>query len=311
MNNALIQLGIFIAIGLVWRYFKPGGVAADSLQRAVMTLIQWIFLPILVFFAFIALKLNASEFRFSMYAIGASAVAMLVAWFWFSRTNLEPRSKGALLLASSFGSVIFIGLPLTGVMIGTWTSRFSVLYLVVVNVVVMYTVGLFLARALGKPGKLKLPLTAFTDEAVTILKEPVIIAAILGLLVNMTDTQLPVWFAGVAGLSAGALIPLLALTVGLSITWDQNWTNQLNHLLPVAVIKLALAPLAILLMLKFFPSPGVQTSKALLLNTMMPASLLGIAVCDRFKLDTKTYIMAFVVTTVLAAIAVPVWLKYI
>lgn len=311
MSNALIQMAIFIAIGIAWRYFKPANVDANTLQRSIMTLIQWIFLPIFIFFAMSVLTFNASLFKYSMYVIAASAVTMAVAWLWLSRTSHEPRTKGALLLASCFGSVLFIGMPLNNIMIGEWSMRLSVVYFLVANILVLYTAGVFLARAMASPSKLKKPLTAITDEGMTILKEPIIIAAVLGLLVNMTDITLPAWIGGISTLAGGALIPLLILTVGLSLTWDSKWMNQMKGIIPVAAIKLILVPVVLLIMVKVFGSPGAKTSLALMINGMMPASLLGLVVCDRFKLDTKTYVMAFAVTTILAVVTVPVWLQII
>lgn len=309
MSDALIQMAIFIAIGFAWRYFKLGGVDANALQRSIMTLIQWIFLPFFVFFAMSVLTFNASLFKFTLYAVVASGVAMAAAWFWLASTNHEPRTKGALMLAACFGSVLFIGVPLTDIMIGSWSTRLAVVYLLVVNILVLYTAGLFLTRAMASPSKLKKPLTAITDEAMTIIKEPIIIAAILGLLVNASGITLPVWIGGISTLAGGALIPLLILTVGLSLTWDSSWMNQMKDIIPVAAIKLILIPVVLLIMVKVFGSPGAKTSQALMINGMMPASLLGLAVCDRFKLDTKTYVMAFAVTSILAVVAVPVWLQ--
>lgn len=311
MSNTLIQLAIFTTIGFAWRYFKPGNVDANALQRSILTLIHWIFLPIFVFFAMSVLTFNASLFKYSMYTIVASVVAMAVAWFWLARTRHEPRTKGALLMASCFGSVLFIGLPLSNIMIGSWSTRLAVVYLLLANILLLYTVGLFLARAMAKPSKLKKPMTAITDEGMTIIKEPVVIAALLGLLVNITGITLPSWIGGISTLAGGALIPLLILTVGLSLTWDSNWTNQLKDIAPVAAIKLVLVPVVLLIMVKVFGSPGAKTSQVLMINGMMPASLLGLVVCDRFKLDTKTYVMAFAVTTILAVVVVPIWLQII
>ena len=311
MIDSLIQLAIFIGIGFAWRYFKPGGIDADSIQRSIMSLIHWIFLPIFIFFATSVLTFNASLFKYSMYVIVASAIAMAVAWFWLSRTAYEPKTKGALLLASCFGSVLFIGLPLNDIMLGSWSSRLSIVYLLLANILILYTAGLFLARTLATPAKLKKPLTAITDEGMTIIKEPVVIAAVLGFLVNMSGLQFPVWFGGISALSGGALIPLLVLTVGLNLTWEKSWINHLKDIAPVAAIKLVLIPVVLLVMVKLFGSPGVKTAQALMVNGMMPASLLGLAVCDRFKLDTKTYVMVLVSTSALAVIAVPIWLQII
>lgn len=311
MSNILIQLAIFIAIGIAWRYFKPSKISADSLQQAIMTLIHWVFLPIVIFFAISVLKFNTSLFKYTMYVVAASGVAMAAAWFWLARTNYESKTKGALFLASSFGSVIFIGLPLTSTMIGAWTSRLAIVYLLVANILILYTVGLFLVKVLATPSKLKTPLTMFTDNGMTLIKEPLIIAALLGLLVNLVELKLPGWIYGFNGLAGEALIPLLLLTVGLSLRWDSAWNNHIKNFIPIAAIKLILVPLVLLLMVKLFGSPGVKTTKSLIINGMMPASLLGFYLCDRFNLDSKTYAIAFSLTTILALIAVPIWMRFL
>lgn len=311
MSNTMIQLAIFTSIGIAWRYFKPGHMSADALQRSIMTLVHWVFMPIFIFFAISALKFNASLLKYSMYILVSTGVAMTAAWFWLKNSAHQNNTKGALLIASSFGSVFFIGLPLTKAMIGGWTGKIAVVYLVVANVLILYTVGLFLIKAMATPSKLKKPLTAFTDAGMRIIKEPIIIAVLLGLLVNIAELKLPGWIRGLNGLAAGGLVPLLLLAVGLTLNWDKSWTAQIQSLIPVAAIKLILVPLTILIMIKVFGSPGAKTAKALIIDGIMPASLLGFVICDRFKLDTRTYAVAFSLTAILAIIAVPVWMKLI
>lgn len=309
MSNALIQMAIFIACGYALRYFKPGGISADSVQNSIMSLIQWIFLPIVVFFALSLLQYKPYITRYIIYVIIATAAALAAAWFWLERTPHQAKTKGALLLAAAFGSVLFIGLPLNKIMIGDWTARLAIIYLLVANTLILYTAGLFLARALGSKAKLKQPVTALTDEKMTILKDPVIIAAALGIVVNLTGMKLPGWLNGINDLASGALVPLLILAVGLSLKWDKSWNDQVKDILPIAAIKLILVPLVLLIMIKVFGSPGVKTSKALVINGAMPASLLGFYICSRFKFDTGIYAIVFVVTSALALIAVPIWME--
>ncbi|MDH5765736.1 MAG: AEC family transporter, partial [Gammaproteobacteria bacterium] len=133
--------------------------------------------------------------------------------------------------------------------------------------------------------------------------------ALAGLVVNIAGIKLPGWLAGISGLAGDALVPLLLLAVGLSLSWNKSWTNQVKDILPVAAIKLILIPLVLLIMVKVFGSPGAKTTKALMINGIMPASLLGFYICSRFKFDTAIYAIAFVVTSALAVLAVPIWLE--
>ncbi|MDH5766406.1 MAG: hypothetical protein OEZ38_10370, partial [Gammaproteobacteria bacterium] len=193
MTDALIQLALFIAGGYALRYFKPGGINADALQQSILSLIQWVFLPVFVFFALSIIKFSPSLTKYIIYVVIATAAALAAGWFWLERTPHQAKTKGALLLAACFGSVLFIGLPLNKIMIGDWTSRLSIMHLLVANILILYTAGLFLARAMASKTKLKNPVSALTDEKMTIIKDPVIIAALAGLVVNIAGIKLPGW----------------------------------------------------------------------------------------------------------------------
>ncbi|MDH5326050.1 MAG: AEC family transporter [Gammaproteobacteria bacterium] len=310
MNNAMMQLVVFIAIGVAWRYFKPDGYSADAVQRAIISIIYWVLLPIFIFFAMAEIKFNAAIGKYVMYVTVATAVALAAGFFWFSKTKLQPKVQGALLLAACFGSVVFIGLPLTKIMVGSWTSRLAATHFMVANVLLLYTAGLFLARALGSPSKLKKPAGAVTDEAMTLAKDPLLIAAVLGVMVNVTGMKIPAWL-NIDAMVTNALIPLLVLTLGLSLKWEQNWKDLVKDIAPVAVIKMVLIPVVLLLMVKLFGSPGAKTTKAMMINGVMPVSLLGLIICERFKFETRIYAAAFVMTTALAVVLVPVWMKLI
>jgi len=41
----------------------------------------------------------------------------------------------------------------------------------------------------------------------------------------------------------------------------------------------------------------------------MPTMVLGLVICDRFKLDTSLYAEAVTVTTALSLITLPLWLE--
>ncbi len=107
------------------------------------------------------------------------------------------------------------------------------------------------------------------------------------------------------------LIPLLLLSVGLSLNWQKNWNNQLVGVIPVVVIQLILVPLLMWAMASLFGSAGVKTTKALLFDSMLPATLFGFVMCERYKLDTTAYAMAFTATSVLSLITVPFWYNVI
>ena len=300
MQNALIQLLAFVALGLAWRILKPAGLGADALQRPIVALIHRMLLPVFVFLVMSRLPLKAVYFRISVMVILATLGALALAWFWFNRSPLSSQTKGALVLASAFSGVIFLGMPLTKVMVGKWTMTIAVDYMLVSNMLVLFTAGLYFARGFGERH-------AITDFLGDMIKEPVAWGALAGLAVNLFGIGLPGWLRGLEGMLYAGLIPLLLITIGLSLSWQQSWNQTIVDIFPVAVIQLVALPLILFLLMKIFPAIGVKTSKALLINGMMPAMIWGFTICERYRLDSTSYAQAFAFTSVLALATVPLW----
>ena len=295
MLDVVLSTGFFIALGIFWRFVKPNGISADSLKNAINTLVLQVLLPLVVFFSIANLPLNEAALRVLLYVLVTSLVALGVAWFWLSKTELPAKTKGAYLIAAAFGSVLFLGLPLNKMLFSDWTMRIAVEYMLVANVLVLFTAGAIFAKNLADSGKTSLGKTAsavFNDYQLW-LKEPLVWAAVIGWIFNITDFGMPGWANQIATMLYGVLIPLLLFAVGLSLNWTTKWNEQLAGVAPVVVIQLVLVPLLMWGMASLFGSAGVQTTKSLLVDSMLPATIFGFMMCERHKLDTEAYTLAF------------------
>jgi len=47
------------------------------------------------------------------------------------------------------------------------------------------------------------------------------------------------------------------------------------------------------------------------LEAAMPSMVLGLVLCDRFRLDTTLYALAVTVTTLLSLLSLPLWFGFI
>jgi len=75
--------------------------------------------------------------------------------------------------------------------------------------------------------------------------------------------------------------------------------------IPVVVIQLLLIPLLVWGMAELFGSAGASTTRALLLDSMLPATLFGFVICAHHKLDSGAYALAFSASSLLALLTVP------
>ncbi len=309
MLSALLPFFFFLAVGIGWRFAKPDGITADTMQKHVLSLVLWILLPLAVFFTVYDLPLNSAALQILLYVLGTTVIALVIAWFWLLKMNLHAKVKGSYLLAAVFGNVMFIGIPLNKLVFADWTVRIAFEYMLVANVLLLYTVGTILAKSFSGPRADKLRKTgiAVLKDYMIWVKEPVLWTALLGLLLNLTGVALPEWLKSLESMLYTALLPLLLLAVGLSLKWDSSWNERIPEVLPVVAIQLILVPLLMWGMVQLFGPVGLKTTRALLMDSMLPASLFGLTICARQKLDTHAYALAFTATTLLALITVPIW----
>lgn len=311
MLGALLTFFFFIILGIGWRFARPEGISADVLQKQIVALVLWILLPLVVFLTMQDLPLNRAALQILLYVLVTTLIALAVAWLWLSKVNLPAKVKGAYLIAAGFGNVLFVGVPLSKLLFADWTMRVAIEYMLVANVLLLFTVGTILAKGFSDKGHValtKIASAVFKDYKVW-LKEPVLWAALFGLVLNLASVDLPAWVKPIEMMLYGALLPLLLLAVGLSLNWDKNWNGRLVELVPVVVIQLVVLPVLLWGMAKLFGSVGASTTKALLLDGMLPATLFGFLICSRHKLDSQAYALAYTATSVLALITVPFWYR--
>lgn len=309
MPGNLVIISFFLALGVGWRALAPQGIGADALRRPLMALTHGVVLPLTLFFIFFRLPLDAAAWRTLLYVVATTLLALAVAWLWLWKSKLPGKTKGAYLIAAGFGSVFFLGIPLDRFFVTDWSMRVAAQYGVIANVFLLFTAGAILGRALAEPGKAKWSKIA-REVGMGYrawLREPLLWAALAGLVLNLVGLKVPSWLLGVEAAMIGAMVPLLLLLTALTLNWSPAWKKQWLPALPIAGIQLVLLPLLMWGMISLFGSPGLKTARALLLDAMLPATLLGFAACERYKFDSGAYGLAFFLTTALSLITVPLW----
>jgi len=128
------------------------------------------------------------------------------------------------------------------------------------------------------------------------------------LLLSAGQVALPAWLGQSLSVLAAAVGPLMLLSVGMALRWQSGWLSRLPLLLPVLLIQLLLMPL-----IAWGAAIGVGMPANLLapavIEGAMPTMVLGLVICDRFKLDTGLYAEAVTLTTLLSLLTLPFWLQ--
>jgi malate permease and related proteins len=304
MFATLIGMSSIIAVGLVWRLLL-GGEQAEAVRAQLARAVYAIFLPALVLHVMWKTPVNLDVLRIPVVAAAGVLLSLLAAVLIYGDGKRVGGKKaaGALLLASCFGNVTYLGLPVLTQTFGAWAQSVAIPYDLFANTPLLFTVGIMLAGRFGGSDKPAHPL-------VELLRVPALWAAVAGLLLSLFGMPMPGWVDESLGVLGAAVVPLMLLSIGMALRWQSGWLGRAPALLPVIVIQLLLMPLIV-----WGACIGVGMPDKLLAPSViegaMPCMVLGLVLCDRFKLDASLYAEAVTLTTILSLFSLPLWLKLV
>lgn len=302
MYEVILQTAGLIICGVLWRLFTPQGLEADVLRRSLTGLVYALLLPALVLVVLWRAPLSLDAVRVAVLAMLGVGVGMGAAWLWFMRRRPAGAAFGALLLAAAFPNATYMGLPVLEATLGSWSRSIAVQYDLFACTPLLLSVGVMLAHHFGSSGEKLHPLK-------NLLQVPPLWAAIIGVALNLLAVPLPSVFGGMLDMLAAGVVPLMLFALGLGLRWGAGWGAHLNLVLPVVVIQLLLTPLLIWGASDLVGLSG-EIRTAVVLEAAMPSMVLGIVLCDRYRLDSGLYAMAVTLSTALSIVTLPAWFSW-
>ncbi|OIO69131.1 MAG: Auxin Efflux carrier [Zetaproteobacteria bacterium CG1_02_53_45] len=312
MFNVLLGMAAIIVVGIIWKVVL-GLKSAETIRSHLAQAVYHILLPALVLHVLWQFPVGLNTVRIPVVAVLSVSLALLAAFLLYGNGKLvrafmpgnSNKAVGALLLASAFGNFSYLGLPVLSQTFGSWAQVVAIHFDLLASTPLLFTIGIILARFYGSSG-------ATGNDAmhpqVTLFRVPAIWAAIAGLLLSAFNTPMPAWLDETLATLAAAVVPLMLLSVGMALRWQSGWVARIPVLLPVIVIQLALMPL-----IAWGAAIGVGMPADYLppvvIEGAMPTMVLGLVICDRFKLDVALYAEAVTLTTALSLISLPLWLQ--
>jgi len=310
MFNVLLGMAAIILAGIGWRIVL-GRKSAESIRSHLAQAVYHIFLPALVVHVLWQAPVDLNTVRIPLVAALSVLLSLLAAFLLYGNGKLVAaflpgntnKMVGALLLASAFGNFSYLGLPVLSQTFGDWAQVIAIQFDLLASTPILFTIGIILARYYGNSsGEMHVLLSLF--------RVPPIWAAIAGLLLSTFTVPMPAWLDSALASLAAAVVPLMLLSVGMALRWQSGWAARIPVLFPVLIIQLILMPL-----IAWGASIGVGMPAQYLgpsvIEAAMPTMVLGLVICDRFKLDVALYAEAVTLTTVLSLISLPLWLQAI
>jgi malate permease and related proteins len=222
------------------------------------------------------------------------AGTFVLAWLAF---GFRHRGRSALYLPIIFANVINIPLPILYLAFGDEGVSQAVLYYIPYSLL-LCSLGIYLAS--GKKG-LRRGIGA-------ILRTPLIYAAVIGLVLNVTGVALPEVVTTSFHFVGQAAVPLMLLVLGMSIGHIRF--AQIPLTLTASVIRMGGGFAVGMLTVWLLGLTGV-TRAVVLFEAAMPSAVVVSALCTKYKNEAELVSSIVLTTTLMALGAIPALLYYL
>jgi len=269
-----------------------GGVAARWRQLpvgVVAALVFYIFAPALVFHSMSTTTLGADASLKIVAVLLTSFVAMYItAMLWSFLRGHDAPMRAGFAVGATTPNVGNMGLPVSQLAFGDLGLQIAVMNFVA-GAVLVNTAGIAIAAMAGGSRR---------DALLAPLKYPALYAAVAGVLVNVTNIDLPVAIEAPAASLGGAAVPTMLVVLGLQLGTMSGRDNLLDTF-AVNVARLLIAPAAAWLAAEALGLEGV-TRGTLIVLAAMPTAVSAIILATEFK-ARPAFVTQVVVTSTLAS----------
>ena len=300
MFDVLIQMAALITCGILWRAITPGGVSVDALRLALTSLVYYLLLPALVLLVLWQAPLGVESLKISVAAMIGILISLLLAWLCYRRFN-DSALIGAAIIAAGFPNATYLGLPVLEATFGEWARSTAIQYDLFASTPLLLTAGILIARHYsgGRQGGDENPLVA-------LLKVPPIWAAVAAVMLNVAGVPMVVPVESFLDTLGNGVVTLMLISLGMSLRWDTLRLKRIPIMVPVLLIQLMVMPLVVWGMGYLLGFSGDHLT-ALVLEGAMPCMVLGMVICDRYRLDTAMFAAMVTLSTLLSMLTLPFW----
>lgn len=244
-------------------------------------------------------------------ALLATTVALLVAMglgvLLLRALGASRQSQGAASLVAAFSNTAFLGVPFILALFPAAPAAATTAVIIdtVDTTILLLTLGVGVAAAMaGEAAPTTTPpVTRIARKLVTLLRQPMIIAVVIGLGLAATDVAVPALLAGPLTQIGQATPTLAFLTIGLGLDL-RSLRGQAGPLAGIAAIKLVVSPAVAGLVLFALGVHG-EIADTAVLQAAMPTAVVSAIIAASAGCDARLASAAAVVTTLLSLLTLP------
>ncbi len=305
MSSTILQMAIIMGCGSIWRWLTPRGLDAQLTRQVITSSVFYVFLPALIIDVLWHAELGVKSLQYSALGVLSIIMTLSVSFLGGRLLRLPAQQMGAVLLATAFPNVTFLGLPVLEQLFGPWARSVVIQIDLFAVAPFLFTVGIVIVRHYGADTQ-----ESQSNSLGSFLNAPPFWSMFIAVALNLMGVNSPDWLSSVLQRLANAVIPLMLFSMGLALSWHAVKLNKLPIALVVVVLKMLFMPwvaLHIVQTMDFLP----QYQAAAVLDIAMPSMLMGVVLCDRYQLDSALYAMLVTITTAVSVVTLPFWHQFL
>lgn len=303
LHQILLSMPLFILIALGWMLVRwrkwP-----DSITEALNRVVFKIALPAMLFRLMCDFGQSPPvDARLLIAFFGSCLIVFVLGRVMASRLfKLDGISGSVFALGGIFSNNVMLGLPIATVMLGEKAIP-SVALVLVFNGLILWTLATVSVEWV-KHGALNLK--GFGKTAVSVLKNPLIIAILSGTLFSLTGIPLPQMIDKPVSMLGTIAVPLALVALGMSLA-AYKVKEGLKESYAICLLKLIVQPLVIWGLAVLLGLPPLESKVVVLLGSMS----VGINVylmSQQFNALTGPAATSMLLSTVFSAVTTPLLL---
>lgn len=297
-----LPIALLVAAGGLWVRYRPQ-FPADTLRVNLNRMVVDVFAPPLLFALSAQAEISHEMLTVPLLTIAGIGIsfALLYPLLWHTRMGrgLARETRAAILLAGTFGNVLFMGYPTLTFLYGDIGGSYAAFADVLASTPLVWTFGVWIATRLGHEGGQGHSLLR------TMLTLPPIWGFVLGFAVNLSGLEVAP-LVKAAKFMGQATIPVMLFTLGLSIPWGA--LKPTRPVLAAVAVKLLITPLLVFGLARAAFGELKPAQTAAILEVAMPTMLMAASFADRFKLDVRAAALTASWTSLVFLVTLPLWI---
>ncbi|MGN1165130.1 MAG: AEC family transporter [Lachnospiraceae bacterium] len=294
MLNLQFTLFLLILIGII---MKKKGIITREGKKTLSDLTVNLILPCNIIHSFMG-NINASEqfvkkcFEAFLISLVIQMFSILVGKYFFYKFPTEKRNIFTYGLIVSNSS--FIGLPVVDAIYGTLGVLYTSFFQIPVRIT-MWTAGLSLFTHADRKEAYK-----------KLIKHPCIVAVVIGIILMLLPVKLPEFVSNTIEGISKCTVPVSMLVIGCMLAGSDIRQLFDRSVLYYCLIRLAVYPALVLLVLKLLRIDNLLCGVMVLLNAMPMANTTAI-LADKYDSGAKLASQSIFVSTLFSMLTLPIW----